>query len=676
MASPASALPKAETSFQEGGTAGIPANLNMYSIRRHAYSAAWKGRDNQSGFNPFAIRGKAIPHDNDEELGRISTEALSSADLASTVVPITQEMLDAEEALVSESVAEDETTGNDASVEKIYPDLKHASTTPVEYGDGLAHPAPKRANTMPWGYAAQGLPVHRSDKSLKTRVEEVVESANAEASITRNEVDRESPREHALVINDNEEMKLHMRTLTGKSILLYERTLKSYDIRPGATIHVVLRLRGGGGDDREELDNPYERKRRFIAFKEDSTMKDVTPAGRNLHFTFVDQARILLFNSWCHILLLLIPVGFALNYTQVNSIAVFTVNFLAIVPSAMILAFAVDDFSLRVGEVLERLISMTFSNAVQLITSIFLLKTRQITVLQTSLIGVILSNLLLMTGLGFFLGGIKWAEQQFDSNIAKLMGSQLLLAATSLIIPTVSHLLITTSQKDIILQSRGTGVVLLLSYGLWLLYQLYTNPFSSQKRSRKAQKRRLDQGETLKAMAAMGAKSAATGINGSHVIDDEEDVPQLSIWVAIATIIVSTVLIAFNTQFATDSINGLLSEAGLSATFVGLVILPLLSNDPTTVVIAYKDKIDLSLAMTTGKCIQTSLMVIPLILMIAWGMDIDDMTLVFNGFEVLALFASILTVNYIMQDGQCSWIQGALLIEVWVIVSIAAYFVP
>ena len=92
-------------------------------------------------------------------------------------------------------------------------------------------------------------------------------------------------------------------------------------------------------------------------------MKDVTPAGENLHFTFIGQARTLLFNSWCHILLLLIPVGFALNYTQVNSIAVFTVNFLAIVPSAMILSFAVDDISLRVGEVLEGLISMTFRYA-------------------------------------------------------------------------------------------------------------------------------------------------------------------------------------------------------------------------------------------------------------------------------------------------------------------------
>ena len=298
-----------------------------------------------------------------------------------------------------------------------------------------------------------------------------------------------------------------------------------------------------------------------------------------------------------------------------------------------------------------------------------------------------------MTGLGFSFGGIKWAEQQFDSNIAKHMGSQLLLAATSLIIPTASHFLITTTQRDVILQSRGTGVVLLLSYGLLLLFQLYTNTASFHKRSQKAQKRRLDRGETLKAIAALGAKSAATGINESNVIDDV-DIPHLSFWVAISTIVVSTVFIAFNTQFATDSINGLLSEAGLSATFVGLVILPLLSNDPTTVVLVYKDDIDLSLAMTMGKCIQTALMVIPLIVMIAWGMNIDDMTLVFNAFEVLALFASVLIVNYIMQDGQSTWyiflipidsvtvvdkfqrIQGALLIEVWVIISIAAYFVP
>ena len=92
-------------------------------------------------------------------------------------------------------------------------------------------------------------------------------------------------------------------------------------------------------------------------------MRDVTPGGEKFHYTLIAQARILLFNSWCHILILFIPVGFVLNYTQVNSIAIFVVNFLAIVPSAMILSFAVHDLSLRVGEVLEGLISTTFRYA-------------------------------------------------------------------------------------------------------------------------------------------------------------------------------------------------------------------------------------------------------------------------------------------------------------------------
>ncbi len=89
-------------------------------------------------------------------------------------------------------------------------------------------------------------------------------------------------------------------------------------------------------------------------------MQDVTPRTERLPYTIIGQARLLLFNSWIHVLLVLIPVGFALNYTHGNSIAVFTVNFIAIIPSAMILSFAVNDISLRLGEILEGLLSTTF----------------------------------------------------------------------------------------------------------------------------------------------------------------------------------------------------------------------------------------------------------------------------------------------------------------------------
>ena len=119
------------------------------------------------------------------------------------------------------------------------------------------------------------------------------------------------------------------------------RTLKDYNVTPGSTLHMVLRLHGGGdGLDFVRIDS-----------------EDPPPKPS---YTFFGQMRAVLFNSYAHLLLLFIPAGFAVYYCHVNPIMVFTINFLAIIPSAVELAFGVDQISLRVGETLEGLISMTF----------------------------------------------------------------------------------------------------------------------------------------------------------------------------------------------------------------------------------------------------------------------------------------------------------------------------
>ena len=140
-------------------------------------------------------------------------------------------------------------------------------------------------------------------------------------------------------------------------------------------------------------------------------------------------------------------------------------------------------------------------------------------------------------------------------------------------VPTASHFLVVPSANDTLRQSRGTSVVMLFSYGLWLFFQLHTHRTRLSNPSRpKAEKWRLDGGTIRKMVGAVGAKDAGTiggALTRSQLADAEE--PSLGVWTAIGTIIVSTVLIAFKTQFATDSINGLLAEANLSSAFVGLV---------------------------------------------------------------------------------------------------------
>jgi Ca2+:H+ antiporter len=230
------------------------------------------------------------------------------------------------------------------------------------------------------------------------------------------------------------------------------------------------------------------------------------------------------------------------------------------------------------------------------------------------------------------------------------MGMLLLLAVFSLVIPTASHLLTKITPSGILSQSRGTAVIIMISYGLWLFFQLKTNRAMFGPKTYKAQVSKVSRG-----IAIMGTEIAATG--GGPVIDQiyEEPEPSLPFFGALMALLISTVLIAFNTKFATDSIQGLLQEAGLSQNFVGLVILPILSSDPTSIVMAVRDKMDISISLTLERCMQTSLMVVPLIVLLAWCMGIDDMTLEFDGFSITALFVSIIIVTYVVQEGKSNW---------------------
>ncbi|KAF2472136.1 uncharacterized protein BDR25DRAFT_284625 [Lindgomyces ingoldianus] len=406
--------------------------------------------------------------------------------------------------------------------------------------------------------------------------------------------------------------------------------------------------------------------------------------------TILLQLRIIFIN-WINILLPLIPAGFAVNYTHQNAVIVFCINFVAIIPSAFALGFATEELSMRVGEKMGALLNMTFGNAIQLITSILLLKTRQIDVLKSSLLGSILSNLLLTTGLSFFLGGLNRIQQYFNVTLALTVGMLLLLAVLSLLIPTASKLMndnITTD--DIAAQSRGTSFVLLFSYALWLVFQLRTHNEVFNEPSQKVPKKKptkVEEGQVIRGLAQMGGATAASsggGIHGARLVrtraeeeeePDEVEVPSLSLLGAIFTLTISVVLIAFNTQFATDSIQGLLQHRHISQTFLGLVILPLLSIDPTSIAVAIKDKMDISIALTLERCMQTALMIVPLIVLLAWCMGIADMNLQFDGFSIAALFASILIVTYMVQEGKSNWLEGALLINVFVIISVAAFFI-
>ncbi|EFR00191.1 Ca2+/H+ antiporter [Nannizzia gypsea CBS 118893] len=415
---------------------------------------------------------------------------------------------------------------------------------------------------------------------------------------------------------------------------------------------------------------------------------DAPTAAHPKQFTIAGQLRATLFSSWINILLFAAPAGIIMYYLKVNAVAVFVVNFIAIVPLAAMLSYGTEEIAMRTGETVGGLLNATFGNAVELIVSILALFKNEIVIVQTSLIGSILSNLLLVMGMSFFVGGVTRIEQNFNVTVAQTASSLLALAVGSLIIPTAFHTWSGNGEAGIAEISRGTSVILLVVYGAYLFFQLksHASIFNtpSEKVEKRSKSKKVEDGDASKGIAQIGAGFAATmgGQNAQQnpvVVPDEEEEPQLSIYVAVFTLCASTALVALCAEAMVSSIDAITESGGISETFVGLILLPIVGNaaeHATAVTVAAKDKMDLSIGVAVGSSMQIALLVLPLLVVIGWIAGKDDMTLYFDGFQVTVLFVTVLLVNYLIQDGKSHWLEGVQLMTLYIIISVAAWFYP
>ncbi|KAF2429158.1 hypothetical protein EJ08DRAFT_591293 [Tothia fuscella] len=186
-----------------------------------------------------------------------------------------------------------------------------------------------------------------------------------------------------------------------------------------------------------------------------------------------------LFHSWINVLLIFVPIGIAVKAAGLNATIVFAMNAVAIVPLAGMLAFATESVASRLGDTLGALLNVSFGNAVELIIFIALVK-NEIRVVQAALLGSILANLLLILGMAFVLGGLRYREQIYNSTVTQMSACLLSLSVMSLLLPTAFHASFSNSSsadKYTLKISRGTSVVLLLVYILFLVFQLKSHAY-------------------------------------------------------------------------------------------------------------------------------------------------------------------------------------------------------
>ncbi|KAI1319545.1 hypothetical protein EDD11_003815 [Mortierella claussenii] len=387
-----------------------------------------------------------------------------------------------------------------------------------------------------------------------------------------------------------------------------------------------------------------ERSLRSTLPPRNNSLLDSENGGKASPLTVLQCLKAILFATKINVLLIFIPLGIIANRLHWPDVAIFVLNFIAIIPLAKLLGYATEEIALRLGENLGALLNASFGNAVELILAIIALKEGKTEVVKASVLGSVLSNLLLVLGFCFVAGGYKYKTQTFNQTAAQTSASLLSLSCLSLLIPAAFHATATEIDQTANIQhlSYGTAIVLLIVYIMYLIFQLKTH----------------------------------THLYSTSNDAEEEEEPLLPLWLGVVLLLAITVVVAFCAEFLVDSIKGL--EGALSQTFIGLILLPIVGNAAehvTAVSVAMKNKMDLAIGVAIGSSMQIALFVTPLMVIIGWIIG-QPMTLFFNTFETCVLFVSVLIVNYLIQDGESNWLEGVMLLSTYVIIAIAIYFYP
>jgi Ca2+:H+ antiporter len=304
-------------------------------------------------------------------------------------------------------------------------------------------------------------------------------------------------------------------------------------------------------------------------------------------------------------------------------------------------------------------------NAAQLILSILLLKSGQTDVLKISIIGSILSNLLLMMGLGVLAGTYNRSQLYFNIVQGQTQGSMLLMIAGSLLIAAV---FVNTYPAVDISVCYALAIILLVFYASVLLFVFKSHRLSLSEESPRVEVRRNRNTAIPSAkirlmfvqsgLAIMGSGAPLAAETAHNTTNDKTEEngekPQLSPLMTIAALAVMTALVTFHTEFVSSGISNFMGAANVSPTFTGIVLLPFLSNDAITITAAAKGQLDVSFAYTFGKCAQIGLAIFPFCVVLGWIIGVP-LIWDFGLSDVALLCTAVLIVHRIVASSRVVW---------------------
>jgi Ca2+:H+ antiporter len=346
-----------------------------------------------------------------------------------------------------------------------------------------------------------------------------------------------------------------------------------------------------------------------------------------------------------------IPVTVMLEHAgKVAPPLVFFSAALAIIPIAALIVHSTEQIATRTGDAVGGLLNATFGNAPELIIALVALKAGYVDMVRASIIGAILANLLLALGMAFLLGGIRHRDQKYNPVAARMYSTMMLLAAVSLAVPSAFSRYFapesTLRQEELL--NLGIAGVLLLAYGLYLLFSLKTHPG---------------------VFASVEADADTSHAEGR----------QWSVTRALASLVGASVLAAWMSEILVGAAEGTGRVLGMSQVFIGIVFLAIVggaAESGSAVAMARKNKMDLAVGIVLGSCIQIALFIAPVLVLASYLIAPQPLELSFSRAEVGALFLGVLIGTIVCGDGQSNWFKGVQLVTVYAVIALMFYFLP
>jgi Ca2+:H+ antiporter len=340
------------------------------------------------------------------------------------------------------------------------------------------------------------------------------------------------------------------------------------------------------------------------------------------------------------LLLITLPLSVIGKFMHWSEVALFAIACAAIIPLAGVMGRATESIAIHSGPKIGGLLNATFGNAVELIIAFFALREGLIGVVQASLTGSVIGNLLLVAGLSFLIGGIKYPQQKFNRTIAGTNAAMMLLGVViALVIPAIFSL--AAPDRFDIRVSVGVSIVVIVLYLLGLFFSLVThrNLFN-------------------------------------YTEDMEAEEAEWSLGKAIGILAATTAAVAFESELLVHTIEDVSQQLGWSEVFIGVIIVAIIGNaaeHSSAILMAWRNKMDLALEIAVGSSLQIAMFVTPLLVFLSLLIG-HPMSLVFTWPELAAMVLSVFLVNFLAQDGESNWLEGAMALGAYVIIGIGFYF--